>query len=78
MSGAGMVTTLLVGTRPNDHVPREGISTMTLVIIVLLLALLLGGVGLLVEGLFWLLIIAGILLVASFVIGAMNRGKSAA
>jgi hypothetical protein len=39
---------------------------MTLVIVLLLLALLLGGVGLFVEGLKWVLIIALALLIASF------------
>jgi hypothetical protein len=39
---------------------------MTLVIVLLLLALLLGGVGLFVEGLKWVLIIALALIIASF------------
>ena len=39
---------------------------MAVVIILLVLALLLGGVGLLAEGLKWVLIIALILFVASF------------
>ncbi|MGH2813156.1 MAG: hydrophobic protein [Actinomycetota bacterium] len=39
---------------------------MTLVIVLLLLALLLGGVGLFVEALRWVLIIALIMLILSF------------
>jgi hypothetical protein len=45
-----------------------------LVILLLLLALLFGGVGLFVEGLKWLLIIALVLFVASFFTG--YRGRS--
>ncbi len=39
---------------------------MGIVVVLLLLALLLGGVGLFVEGLKWVLVIALILFVASF------------
>jgi hypothetical protein len=46
-----------------------------LVIVLLILALLFGGIGLLVEGLFWLLIIGAILLVASLVAG-LFRGAA--
>lgn len=42
---------------------------MGLVVVLLLLALIFGGVGLFVEGLFWLLIIGGALLLASFFTG---------
>jgi hypothetical protein len=42
---------------------------MGLVIAVLLLALLLGGVGLLVEGLFWLVVISLALFIVSGVMG---------
>jgi hypothetical protein len=49
---------------------------MALVIVILLLALLLGGVGLFVEGLFWLAIIALALLVVSFFLGASRRTSS--
>lgn len=51
---------------------------MTLVIILLLLALIFGGVGLFVEGLFWLLIIAGALVVAGAVLGVLGRGSRSA
>jgi hypothetical membrane protein len=44
-----------------------------LVVLLLLLALLVGGVGLFVEGLKWLLIIAIVLFVASFFTGARGR-----
>lgn len=48
---------------------------MGLVIALLLLALLFGGVGLFVEGLKWLLIIALILLIVSFFSGySIRRG----
>lgn len=46
---------------------------MTLVLILLLLALLFGGVGLFVEGLKWVLIVALILLVASAITGYRGR-----
>jgi hypothetical protein len=44
-----------------------------LVIVLLLLALLLGGVGLAVEGLKWLLVIALVLFVVSFFTGFRGR-----
>lgn len=47
---------------------------MGLVVLLLLLALLFGGVGLFVEGLTWLLVIALVLLVVSFFTG--YRGRS--
>ncbi len=47
---------------------------MSLVVLLLILALLLGGVGLFVEGLKWVLIIAVVLFIASFVTG--SRGRS--
>ncbi|HVM10151.1 MAG TPA: hypothetical protein VM345_16925 [Acidimicrobiales bacterium] len=46
---------------------------MGLVILLLLLALLFGGVGLAVEGLKWLLIVALVLLVVSFFTGYRGR-----
>jgi hypothetical protein len=50
---------------------------MGIVILVLILALVLGGVGLLVEALQFLLWIALIMLVVSLVLGVMRRGASA-
>ena len=47
---------------------------MGLVVLLLILALLFGGVGLFVEGLKWLLIIALVLFVVSFFTG--YRGRS--
>lgn len=44
-----------------------------LVIIILLLALIFGGVGLFVEGLIWLAIIGLVLLVVSAVLGFTGR-----
>ena len=46
---------------------------MGLVVVLLLLALLLGGVGLFVEGLKWVLIIALVLLVVSAITGWRGR-----
>ncbi len=48
---------------------------MGLVVVLLLLALILGGVGLFVEGLKWLLIIAVVLLVVSLVTGGRGRSR---
>lgn len=48
----------------------------TLVIIILLLALIFGGVGLFVEGLIWLAIIGLILLVVSAVLGFTGRSTA--
>lgn len=48
---------------------------MGIVIVLLLLALLFGGIGLLVEGLIWLLIIAGVLVVLGAVFGVRGRGR---
>lgn len=47
-----------------------------LLIILLVLALILGGVGLFVEALRWVLIIALILLLVSLVMGIFGRGRS--
>lgn len=46
---------------------------MILAVVLVVLALILGGVGLLVEGLKWALIIALVLLIAGVVAGAVNR-----
>ena len=46
---------------------------MALVVILIILALLAGGIGLLVEGLFWLVVIAGVLFLAGVVAGFVNR-----
>jgi hypothetical protein len=48
---------------------------MTLVIILLLLALIFGGVGLFVEAATWALIIALVLLVAGAIAGFVGRGS---
>jgi hypothetical protein len=58
---------------PRTHI-EQGEKTMALVVLLLLLALVFGGVGLAVTGLKWLLIIALVLLVASFFTG--YRGRS--
>jgi hypothetical protein len=46
---------------------------MVLAVVLVVLALILGGVGLLVEGLKWALIVALVLLVAGVIAGAVNR-----
>lgn len=48
---------------------------MGLVVILIILALIAGGVGLLVEGLFWLLIIAGILFLIGVFAGFRSRSR---
>lgn len=48
---------------------------MGLVVVLLILALVLGGVGLFVEALRWVLIIALILLLVSIVTGFMGRRR---
>jgi hypothetical protein len=47
-----------------------------LVLILLLLALLVGGIGLLVKGLTWLLIIAVFLIVVGAIAGFAGRGTT--
>jgi hypothetical protein len=49
---------------------------MGLIVVLLILALIFGGIGLLVEGLFWLLIIGAVLLVASLIAGIFTRGRA--
>ena len=49
---------------------------MGLVIALIVLALIVGGFGLFVKGLLWLLIIAGILLVVGAAMGYRGRGAS--
>jgi hypothetical protein len=51
----------------------NGEPTMGLVALLLILALIFGGLGLFVEGLKWLLIIALVLFVVSFFTGARGR-----
>ena len=48
---------------------------MGLVILLIVLALIFGGVGLLVEGLMWLLIIAGILFLVGLFMGYRGRSR---
>jgi hypothetical protein len=49
---------------------------MGIVVLLLILALLFGGIGLFVEGLFWLLIIGLVLLVISAFTGYNARGRT--
>ncbi len=46
---------------------------MGLLAVIIIVALLIGGVGLLVEGLLWLLAIAALLLVISVLMGMRSR-----
>jgi len=58
--------------------PRPWVPTlqdMNLIVILLLLALIFGGVGLFVTGLKWLLIVSAVLFVASLVSGTVSRGR---
>ncbi|MEX0659956.1 MAG: hypothetical protein WD080_12560 [Egibacteraceae bacterium] len=48
---------------------------MGIVIALVLLALIFGGIGLLVEGLLWLLVIAAVLVVLGAVFGFRGRGR---
>lgn len=48
----------------------------TAVIILIVLALVFGGIGLLVEGLLWLLVISLILFVVSAVFGTRGRSRA--
>ncbi len=50
---------------------------MGLVVLLIVLALVAGGFGLLVEGLTWLLIIAGILFLVGIFTGYRGRGRTA-
>lgn len=49
---------------------------MGLVILLVILAVVLGGLGLLVEGLLWLLAIAAVLIIAGAVLGFRGRGST--
>ena len=49
---------------------------MILAIVLIILAVLLGLGGLLLEGLKWLLIIAVVLLIAGFIAAAISRGRN--
>ena len=51
---------------------------MVVVVVLVLLALLVGGIGLFVEALKWMLILALVLLVAGVVMGVMGRGRARA
>lgn len=50
-------------------------ACMGIVIALVLLALIFGGIGLLVEGLLWLLVIAAVLVVLGAVFGFRGRGR---
>lgn len=56
---------------PDPGVPR--LSGMNLFVILLVLALIFGGVGLFMTGLKWLLIVSAFLFVASLISGGMSR-----
>jgi hypothetical protein len=49
---------------------------MSLLVVLLILALVFGGIGLLVEGLFWLLVIGAALLIASLVVGVLSGRRA--
>jgi hypothetical protein len=56
--------------------PSEEYFYMGIAILLLILALVFGGIGLLVEGLMWLLIIAVVLAIAGAVTGGRGRSKA--
>jgi hypothetical protein len=62
-----------MGSNGVDHDVNLKESDMNLAILLLILALLLGGVGLFVEALRWVLIIAVILLVVGLITGRKGR-----
>jgi predicted nucleic acid-binding Zn ribbon protein len=64
-----------MGTGEERRHEGRGEITMWLVVVLLILALLLGGLGLFVEALRWVLIIALILLVVSIVTGFLGRRR---
>jgi hypothetical protein len=64
-----------MGTGEEGRYEARGEITMRLVVVLLILALLLGGLGLFVEALRWVLIIALILLVVSIVTGFLGRRR---
>lgn len=70
----------LVGVAPDRTPPlRQVVSKghpMTLLIILLLLALVFGGIGLLVEAAAWAFIIAVVLLIAGVVAGFVGRSAA--
>ncbi|CAN5591859.1 hypothetical protein BH23ACT3_BH23ACT3_17440 [soil metagenome] len=55
-----------------------GWDMIAILVILFILALVFGGIGLLVEGLLWLLIIALVLVVVGAVVGFSGRGRSRA
>ena len=58
--------------------PRPGVPTlqvMNMIVLLLVLALIFGGMGLFVTGLKWLLIVSAVLFVASLVSGTVGRGR---
>jgi hypothetical protein len=65
------VVSNIVGAAGNERNTAMGI-----LLVLLILALIFGGIGLLVEGLVWMLIIAGALVIAGIVMGMLNRGKT--
>lgn len=66
----------MIGSHGQSHerliLKMEGTQLPILVLLVVL-ALIVGGVGLAVKGLVWLLIIAGLLLLAAIVWGVVKR-----
>jgi hypothetical protein len=59
------------------QIPRQLMVVSLIVVARIVLALLVGGIGLLVEGMFWLVVIAAVLLVAGAIAEAIGRGRAA-
>ena len=64
------------GIQQERHQTRRQGGTVTLLIVLIVLALIFGGIGLLVEGMMWLLIIAGVLFVAGLLSRSFGRGRT--
>ena len=69
----GRVRPLAEGLAPEALAPN--LQVMNLLVILLVLALIFGGVGLFVTGLKWMLIISAFLFVASLFTGTTGRGR---
>jgi hypothetical protein len=66
------------GARRWRRIPQPKGTLVTLLIVLLILALIFGGIGLLVEAAAWALIIAVALLIAGVVAGVVGRNRSTA
>jgi hypothetical protein len=61
---------------PTFGFPLRKERTVGLVLLLILLALVVGGIGLLVKGFLWLLVIAGALILVGAVLGVRGRSQA--